>query len=60
MLMSALQPLGALEPELAGRFAEGLHLPGEAWLNPLEAMEFIKTRILSTRNNEEFLMSMNG
>ncbi|MBK9428186.1 MAG: glycine oxidase ThiO [Gammaproteobacteria bacterium] len=30
--------LGALEPELAGRFQEGLHLPGEAWLNPLAVM----------------------
>ena len=29
-------------------------------MNPLEAMEFIKTRIISTRDNEEFLMSMNG
>ncbi len=29
-------------------------------MNPLEAMEFIKRRILDTKNNEEFLMSMNG
>jgi transcription termination factor Rho len=29
-------------------------------MNPLEAMEFIKNRIMDTRNNEEFLMSMNG
>ncbi|MEE9349634.1 MAG: transcription termination factor Rho [Flavobacteriaceae bacterium] len=29
-------------------------------MNPLEAMEFIKDKIKHTKNNEEFLMSMNG
>ncbi len=29
-------------------------------MNPLEAMEFIKQRIETTRSNEEFLVSMNG
>ncbi len=29
-------------------------------MNPVEAMEFINERIKSTRNNEEFLVSMNG
>ncbi|HEX4888472.1 MAG TPA: transcription termination factor Rho [Luteibaculaceae bacterium] len=29
-------------------------------MNPVEAMEFVKERIESTRNNEEFLISMNG
>ncbi|MDA0713906.1 MAG: transcription termination factor Rho [Bacteroidetes bacterium] len=29
-------------------------------MNPIEAMEFIKDRITSTQNNEEFLISMNG
>jgi len=29
-------------------------------MNPVEAMEFINERIKSTRNNEEFLTSMNG
>ena len=29
-------------------------------MNPVEAMEFINERIKSTRNNEEFLISMNG
>jgi transcription termination factor Rho len=29
-------------------------------MNPVEAMEFIKDRIASTRNNEEFLISMNS
>jgi transcription termination factor Rho len=29
-------------------------------MNPVEAMEFVKGRIESTRNNEEFLNSMNG
>lgn len=29
-------------------------------MNPLEAMEFINDRIKQTRNNEEFLISMNG
>ncbi|MGY5353984.1 transcription termination factor Rho [Wenyingzhuangia sp. IMCC45467] len=29
-------------------------------MNPVEAMEFIKDRIKSSRNNEEFLISMNG
>ena len=29
-------------------------------MNPLEAMEFIKDRINQTKNNEEFLVSMNG
>ena len=29
-------------------------------MNPVEAMEFINDRIRSTRNNEEFLISMNG
>ena len=29
-------------------------------MNSLEAMEFIKQRLESTHNNEEFLISMNG
>jgi len=29
-------------------------------MNPIEAMEFIKGRITSTKSNEEFLVSMNG
>ncbi len=29
-------------------------------MNPIEAMEFIQERIRTTRNNDEFLMSMNG
>jgi transcription termination factor Rho len=29
-------------------------------MNPIEAMEFINDRIKKTRNNEEFLISMNG
>jgi transcription termination factor Rho len=29
-------------------------------MNPVEAMEFIKDRIVNTRNNEEFLISMNS
>jgi len=29
-------------------------------MNPVEAMEFINDRIKKTRNNEEFLVSMNG
>ncbi len=29
-------------------------------MNPIEAMEFINQRIKQTRNNEEFLISMNG
>ncbi|GAA0873453.1 hypothetical protein GCM10009117_26000 [Gangjinia marincola] len=29
-------------------------------MNPVEAMEFIQERIKQTRNNEEFLISMNG
>ena len=29
-------------------------------MNPVEAMEFVKGRIESTRNNDEFLNSMNG
>jgi len=29
-------------------------------MNPVEAMEFISERIKTTRNNEEFLISMNG
>ncbi|WP_306643657.1 transcription termination factor Rho [Sanyastnella coralliicola] len=29
-------------------------------MNPVEAMEFIKDRITSTKSNEEFLISMNG
>jgi transcription termination factor Rho len=29
-------------------------------MNPIEAMEFIKDRITSTENNEEFLISMNS
>ncbi|MGE3298059.1 MAG: glycine oxidase ThiO [Porticoccaceae bacterium] len=37
--------LGALEPELAGRFQEGLHLPGEAWLNPLAVMAALATAL---------------
>jgi transcription termination factor Rho len=29
-------------------------------MNPIEAMEFIKSRVEQTRSNEEFLISMNG
>ncbi len=29
-------------------------------MNPVEAMEFMKNKIRDTRNNEEFLISMNG
>jgi len=29
-------------------------------MNPIEAMEFINDKIRNTRNNEEFLISMNG
>ncbi|UKM64553.1 transcription termination factor Rho [Flavobacteriaceae bacterium GSB9] len=29
-------------------------------MNPIEAMEFINERVKQTRNNEEFLISMNG
>ncbi|MGO1585665.1 transcription termination factor Rho [Mesonia sp.] len=29
-------------------------------MNPVEAMEFINDKVKSTRNNEEFLVSMNG
>ena len=29
-------------------------------MNSVEAMEFLKDRIKDTRNNDEFLMSMNG
>ena len=29
-------------------------------MNPIEAMEFIKDRITSTKSNEEFLISMNS
>ena len=29
-------------------------------MNPVEAMEFINDRVKKTRNNEEFLLSMNG
>ena len=29
-------------------------------MNPIEAMEFVKDKIKYTKNNEEFLMSMNG
>ncbi|XOD66981.1 MAG: transcription termination factor Rho [Flavobacteriales bacterium Tduv] len=29
-------------------------------MNPVEAMEFLKTRIVRTQNNEEFLLSMNS
>jgi transcription termination factor Rho len=29
-------------------------------MNPLEAMEFLRSRLLTTRSNEEFLISMNG
>ena len=29
-------------------------------MNPIEAMEFIKDRIKTSRNNDEFLISMNG
>ena len=28
-------------------------------MNPVEAMEFIEQRIKQTRNNEEFLLTMN-
>jgi transcription termination factor Rho len=29
-------------------------------MNPIEAMEFVKDRIEKTKNNEEFLISMNS
>ncbi len=29
-------------------------------MNPIEAMEFLKDRMMNTRNNEEFLISMNS
>ena len=29
-------------------------------MNPIEAMEFMETRIKQTRNNEEFLTTMNS
>jgi len=29
-------------------------------MNSVEAMEFVKDRVESSRNNEEFLASMNG
>lgn len=29
-------------------------------MNPVEAMEFIKTKIQFTTSNDEFLISMNG
>jgi transcription termination factor Rho len=29
-------------------------------MNPVEAMEFLKSKMQLTRNNAEFLMSMNG
>jgi transcription termination factor Rho len=29
-------------------------------MNPIEAIEFLNTRIKDTKSNEEFLMSMNG
>jgi len=29
-------------------------------MNPIEAMEFIKDRLRSSKSNEEFLVSMNG
>jgi transcription termination factor Rho len=29
-------------------------------MNPQEAMEFVKERIERTRDNDEFLISMNG
>ena len=29
-------------------------------MNPVEAMEFINDKVKQTRNNEEFLVSMNG
>jgi len=29
-------------------------------MNPVEAMEFVKDRIEKTKNNEEFLISMNS
>ena len=29
-------------------------------MNPIEAMDFVKSRLENTRDNEEFLMSMNS
>ena len=29
-------------------------------MNPIEAMDFIKSRLENTKDNEEFLMSMNS
>ena len=29
-------------------------------MNPIEAMEFVNDRIKMTKNNDEFLISMNG
>ena len=29
-------------------------------MNPVEAMEFLQDRMRNTKNNDEFLLSMNG
>ena len=29
-------------------------------MNPIEAMDFVKSRLENTRDNEKFLMSMNS
>jgi transcription termination factor Rho len=29
-------------------------------MNPIEAMDFLKTQLENTKNNDEFLMSMNS
>jgi hypothetical protein len=29
-------------------------------MNPIEAMDFVKSRLENTKDNEEFLMSMNS
>ena len=62
----------AIDIIASGTRREDLLLPKEAmqriWIlrkhiadmNPVEAMEFIKSRIEQTKSNEEFLISMNG
>jgi glycine oxidase len=37
--------LGALEPDLAGRFAKGLHFAGEAHLDPRQALASLQTKL---------------
>lgn len=37
--------LGALEPDLAGRFAKGLHFVGEAHLDPRQALTALRAKV---------------